>query len=124
MAVLQILTGANQGQQLELKTEKTVLGRNPDCHVVISGTAVSRAHAHILQIQGKYFIEDIKSRNGTFVNNEQIAGRTQLKNNDRIKICDFVCSFHDAPPPKPLPAGLAAEEPEEELETTGTIEAT
>lgn len=124
MAVLHFLTGAGQGQELELKQEKTVLGRNPDCHVVISGTAVSRAHAHILNIQGKYFIEDIKSRNGTFVNNEQISGRTPLKNNDRIKICDFVCSFHDVAPAKPLPAGLRPEEPEpEEPETTGTIEA-
>ncbi len=125
MAVLHFLTGAGEGQELELKSEKTVLGRNPDCHVVISGTAVSRAHAHILNIQGKYFIEDIKSRNGTFVNNEQISGRTQLKNNDRIKICDFVCSFHDPAPAKPLPAGLGPDEPDsEELETTGTIEAT
>lgn len=123
MALLHFLTGASQGQELELKTERTVLGRNPDCHVVISGTAVSRAHAHILQIQGKYFIEDIKSRNGTFVNNEQISGRTQLKNNDRIKICDFVCSFHDAPPAK-ISGSQADDLDEGELETTGTIEAT
>src|SRR5438105_4372091 len=103
MAVLQVMTGANQGTQIPLNGDKTVLGRNPDCHVVISGTAVSRAHAHILRVGGKYYIEDIKSRNGTFVNNEQIAGRTALKNNDKIKICDFVCAFFDAPPKAPGP---------------------
>src|SRR5438105_15159872 len=102
-ASLLVLKGNTSGQRLPLDGDKTVLGRNPDCHVVISGTAVSRAHAHILRIQDKFFIEDIKSRNGTFVNNEQIAGRTLLKNNDKIKICDFVCAFFDAPPKAPGP---------------------
>lgn len=124
MAVLQILTGANQGQQLALNGDRTVLGRNPDCQVVISGTAVSRAHAHILRIQGKFFIEDIKSRNGTFVNNEQIAGRTELKDNDKIKICDFVCSFHEDPPLKPLPPEFGRDDEEPESEGVTPIEAT
>ncbi len=124
MALLQYMTGAEQGKQLELKQDKTVLGRNPDCHVVISGTAVSRAHAHILRIQDKFFIEDIKSRNGTFVNNEPIAGRTQLKNNDRIKICDFICAFFEAPPDQPADQPQPDDAENDELETTGTIEAT
>jgi serine phosphatase RsbU (regulator of sigma subunit)/pSer/pThr/pTyr-binding forkhead associated (FHA) protein len=123
MAVLQIHTGANQGQVLALNGDKTVLGRNPDCHIVISGTAVSRAHAHILRVQDRYYIEDIKSRNGTFVNNEQIAGRTQLKNNDRIKICDFVCSFHDEPP-RTLPEEPLSEVEEAATEPANPIEAT
>lgn len=121
-AVLQILTGTDQGKQLPLNGDKIVLGRNPDCHIVISGTAVSRAHAHILRLNGKFLIEDLKSRNGTFVNNEQISGRTQLKNNDKIKICDFVCAFFDAPP---LPADVVPEVPEpEEPEIINPIEAT
>lgn len=127
MAMLQILTGANQGQELTVDGDKIVLGRNPDCHVVISGTAVSRAHAHILRIQGKYYIEDLKSRNGTFVNDEQINARTLLKNSDRVKICDFVCKFFESAPVKPLPPDLAPEEPEpetDENEGANPIEAT
>src|SRR5947209_8983235 len=125
MASLLILKGNNPGQTLELLDDKIVLGRNPDCHVVINGTAVSRAHAHILHIEGKYWIEDQKSRNGTFVNNEAIGGRTQLKDNDRIKICDFLCTFHDVPEVKPLPEELLPEEPEPAEEESGpsTVEA-
>jgi serine phosphatase RsbU (regulator of sigma subunit) len=108
-----------------LDRDKVVLGRNPDCHIVIGGHAVSREHAHILRVQGKFFIEDRDSRNGTFVNNQQIAARTPLKDNDRIKICDFLCTYHDSVPAKPLPAELRREEAEpDEPEGTSTFEAT
>src|SRR5436309_2070742 len=101
MASLLILKGANQGQRLQIQGDRVVLGRNPDCDVVISGTAVSREHAQILNIQGKFYIEDKQSRNGTFVNNQQINGRTLLKDSDRIKICDFLATFQDTAPAKP-----------------------
>ncbi len=71
----------------------------------------------------KFFIEDRDSRNGTFVNNQQIAGQTLLKNNDRIKICDFMCTFHDGTVVKPLPVELLPEEPDqEEGENSSTVE--
>jgi serine phosphatase RsbU (regulator of sigma subunit)/pSer/pThr/pTyr-binding forkhead associated (FHA) protein len=127
MASLLILKGANQGQKLQIQGDRVVLGRNPDCDVVISGTAVSREHAQILAIQGKYYIEDKQSRNGTFVNNQQINGRTLLKDSDRIKICDFLATFQDSAPPKPpLPPDVAKakDEPENEPESSSTVEAT
>jgi len=118
-----ILKGTEQGQRYPLSEERTILGRNRDCHVVIDFPAVSREHAHILQVSGKFYIEDRDSRNGTFVNNQQIGGRTLLKNNDRIKICDFLCTFQDGTVVKPLPVELRPEEPEgEEGETSSTVE--
>ena len=111
MASLLVLKGTNPGQRIQLVEDTVVLGRNPDCQVPIGGTAVSRNHAQILHIQGKYYIEDLKSRNGTFVNNEQVTNRLQLNDNDRIKICDFLCTFHETAA-RPLPAELTPEEPE------------
>jgi serine phosphatase RsbU (regulator of sigma subunit)/pSer/pThr/pTyr-binding forkhead associated (FHA) protein len=133
MAVLHILKGTNQGQRLPLGQDRTILGRNRDCHVVIEFPAVSREHANILRVNGKFYIEDCGSRNGTFVNNQKIEGRTPLKENDRIKICDFLCTFHEAAGAaapaalKPLPASLRPDEPDLEeptAETTATVEAT
>jgi serine phosphatase RsbU (regulator of sigma subunit) len=132
MASLLILKGANQGLRLELDGDKIVLGRDPGCDVVIAGTAVSRKHAVISRLQGKCYIEDgdgagVKSRNGTSVNNDLIPfpGRVLLKDNDRIKICDFLCTYHEGRPPKPLPPELRPEEPEppEEGGGTTTVEA-
>jgi sigma-B regulation protein RsbU (phosphoserine phosphatase) len=95
MPSLQILKGPNEGAVIPLEGDRFVLGRNPDCGIVIPVTSVSREHAQILRLQGKYFIEDKQSRNGTFVNNQAINVRTALKNNDRIRICDFIAAFVD-----------------------------
>src|SRR5262245_853962 len=126
MAWITVLKGGTQGQRIELTKDKSVLGRNPDCDVVINGTAVSRAHAYIFKVQNKFYIEDNKSRNGTFVNNQQIGGRTLLKDNDRIKICDFMCTFQEKTAVKLLPAEMRKddqEEPEEVESSSSTVEA-
>src|SRR5271166_4025300 len=93
MATLQIVKGADEGRQIPLDGDKFIMGRNPDCGIVIPVTSVSREHAQILRVQGHYFIEDKQSRNGTFVNSQAITARTALKNNDRIRICDFQAVF-------------------------------
>src|SRR5438034_5215574 len=130
MPHLMVLKGANQGDRIQLNKDRLVIGRNADCDVVLNIPAVSREHACILRIhegrQVKYYIEDLGSRNYTYVNNQQIkkeTPRVQLQDNDRIRVCDFLCSFHDAPPPKPLPPELRPEEPEEEEHDTSTVEA-
>jgi serine phosphatase RsbU (regulator of sigma subunit) len=124
-ASLQIVKGATPGQVL-LDQERMVLGRNPDCHVVIPVTSVSREHAQILRVGAQFFIEDLQSRNKTFVNNEEVTPpqRRLLKHNDKIRICDFQAVFHDAL--KPLPAELTRDEEEESEEDAGssTVEAT
>jgi sigma-B regulation protein RsbU (phosphoserine phosphatase) len=124
MASLHILKGQNPGQRVVLDADKVVLGRDPECHVVIPMNSVSRRHAQILRTGGKYFIEDLQSRNGTYVNHQAIGQRTPLKNNDRIRICDFLATFHEAAF-APLPEWAAAdEEPEsEEAEGSTTVEA-
>jgi serine phosphatase RsbU (regulator of sigma subunit)/pSer/pThr/pTyr-binding forkhead associated (FHA) protein len=113
-AVLQVSKGLTEGTIISLEGDKFVLGRNPDCGIVIPFNAVSREHAQILRIQGKYFIEDKQSRNGTFVNDKSITTRTQLKHNDKIRICDFLATFVE---------GHIPEEPENEADNS-TVEAT
>lgn len=95
MAVLQALNGPDSGQKFTLPKGRAVLGRGPDCDVVLEAGAVSRQHAQILWIDGEYCVEDLKSRNGTFVNGLEVSGRQKLCDNDRIKICEALFSFHD-----------------------------
>jgi serine phosphatase RsbU (regulator of sigma subunit) len=113
MPSLHVLRGPNEGSIVPLDGDRFVLGRNPDCDINIPMNAVSREHAQILRIQGKFFIEDRQSRNGTFVNNQAINGRTQLKNNDRIRICDFIAAFLDLSPQP----GQNGEEPDDGMST-------
>jgi len=119
MPSLRILKGPNEGHVIPLDGDRFVLGRNPECAVVIPVTSVSREHAQIVRLNGKFFIEDKQSRNGTFVNNQAINARTALKNNDRIRICDFIAAFLDtAAEPE------AAEEDMGGDEGPSTVEAT
>ncbi|MCI0701786.1 MAG: SpoIIE family protein phosphatase [Planctomycetia bacterium] len=125
--------GAAPNKTIPLAGELMVIGRDADkCQIVIPHHAVSREHARITRsANGQFFIEDLKSRNHTFVNSKEVPppARQQLKPDDRIKICDFLFRFHDERVVKPqdLPPWMAkgAEEKEEPDESgMTTIEAT
>lgn len=94
MAVLQVLKGKNPGQLFPLDRERSILGRHPDCDIVLDAGAVSRQHAQILHVGNEFFVEDLDSRNGTFVNGELTHGRHRLENKDRLKVCDLLFTFH------------------------------
>jgi len=64
----------------------TVIGRTDDADICIDKTEVSRCHA-MITVQGTTaIIEDLGSKNGTFVNGHQVAGPTPLTNGDEIWI--------------------------------------
>ncbi len=108
MAVLQTASGEHIGEKHAIAGSLAILGRHPDCHVVLDSGAVSRQHAQITCVDGKYFIEDLRSRNGTFVNNQAIQTAHQLQDGDRLKICDLSFTFfHDQPSERIPPIGLS-----------------
>ena len=94
MAILQILDTSGASQQHALDGEKAILGRHPDCDVVLDAASVSRQHAQVVKENGQYFVEDLHSRNGTYVNGELISGRQLLNDADRLKICDLSFTFY------------------------------
>ena len=119
---LQVLTGNNAGAKYELVQDKLRLGRHPDCEVHIDANAVSRYHAHLIRDAVGYAVEDLQSRNGTYVNGKRIEQKTILKDNDRLKICDTLFVFRtgakpalaNAPPSSPVAA-------EEERDSATTV---
>ena len=90
MAQLEVVKGPNQGTTVSLSADKTVMGRNADCGVVINLPAVSREHAVIRRVNGQFFLEDLTSRNKTFLNRQEVNPQAPmpLRDRDRIKICD------------------------------------
>lgn len=97
MAILRVVSGRNPGQEIPLEGPQAILGRHPSCQVKLEDGSVSREHARITRQGEHYFVEDLNSRNGTLVNGELIRGRRQLAENDLLKICDLVFSFHARP---------------------------
>jgi sigma-B regulation protein RsbU (phosphoserine phosphatase) len=104
MASLQILKGGEEGKVIPLTNNVYVLGRNPDCTIVIPLNSVSRYHAQISRVCDRFYIDDGKfedgalkerSRNQTYVNNQPISTRTLLRHNDKVRICDYIYVFRD-----------------------------
>src|SRR5262249_58520964 len=110
MASLHVLKGMTEGMKISLEGDKFTMGRNPECQVVIPITSVSREHALIVRRQGRFYIEDLQSRNGTFVNNQQISQQALLHHHDRIRIAHFLAAFAHPHSPLPLPTQLLLEE--------------
>jgi sigma-B regulation protein RsbU (phosphoserine phosphatase) len=128
MASLRVLKGGTPGQQLALDKARIVLGREAkDCDYVIPNQAVSRVHAQISLVQGRHFIEDLKSRNKTYVNNKLVEAPVALNDQDRIKICDFLATYHaDTADKAPLPDYLRPDDLDDEdtADRPSTIHAT
>ena len=100
MAILKRVSGEPAGQLIELKTDVTVIGRSPDCQVVLNSNGVSRRHAEIRRSGDAFSISDLYSRNKTLVNNTEVkAGLEQpLKPGDRINICEIEFIYYPVAP--------------------------
>jgi len=66
--------------------QRTVLGRAPDCDLILFDRSASRQHAEIFQVDEKYYIADLGSTNGTLVNDQPVTLQVHLEPYDTIKI--------------------------------------
>lgn len=97
MAILQIVAGGEIGLQYPVAGDRTIIGRHPNCNVVLQNGAVSRHHAQILQDHGEFALEDLRSRNGSYLNGEKIEGRVTLRDGDEIRLCEVLLQFIEHP---------------------------
>jgi sigma-B regulation protein RsbU (phosphoserine phosphatase) len=93
-------------QEVTLQRDVSVLGRHSDCDVVVDVGAVSRHHAQITRVGADYFVEDLNSRNGTFLNGEQVRGRLKLSDSDEVRICGLTYQFYHGTAPTAQPQSL------------------
>lgn len=73
----------------------TLIGRGAKCDIVLLDQYMSSEHARVERQQDHYYIEDLKSANGTLVNNSRLTERTELKNGDRIAMGGMVLLFSE-----------------------------
>lgn len=84
-AELEVVAGPLKGSTIPLMEGETSLGREPSNDVALLDAAVSRKHCVITQTSGQFKIQDLNSRNSTFVNGVPITER-KLDSGDEIKI--------------------------------------
>lgn len=79
---------------VELTSGSLLLGRLPECDVLLNDTLVSRIHARISVQENSVVIEDLHSTNGVFVNGQRISHSLVLREGDRILIGTMeICLF-------------------------------
>ena len=83
---LRIIGGKNDGREIKISVPEFVIGRGDTAHLKPASDLVSRRHCSIKVADGKVIITDMGSRNGTFVNGEQLEGAHVAKPGDRIRV--------------------------------------
>lgn len=101
MGVLIILRGPETGRHFPLKENRTTLGRSVDCDIPLTGKQVSRQHAHVYRQDSQFFLQDLGSSNGTFLNGKRIAANTPspLGESDTFQIGPYLFGMRPASPP-------------------------
>lgn len=75
-----------------LEGNNITLGRSPDADIIVLDERASRLHAGIRLYEGEYFIKDLQSRNGTWVNGQRVENKQKISPGDRIRLGKFVCN--------------------------------
>ncbi len=95
MASLFIIKGADQGKRFELKAKIVGLGRDNSNPIRLHDTEVSRRHAEVRRVEDTFQLVDLKSANGTYLNDEPV-GEVPLKTGDRVRLGQTVLIFQDS----------------------------
>lgn len=81
-----IARGNSQGQQFIAVQPMVFIGRDPGCDVVLSDAGVSLKHVRITERDGRYYVEDLKSSNGTLLNGQALLAEAELSNGDSLGV--------------------------------------
>jgi pSer/pThr/pTyr-binding forkhead associated (FHA) protein len=83
---LVVAQGVHAGKVIPVTSTEFVIGRDPLCQLRPASPAVSKQHCAISARDGKVYLRDSGSTNGTFLNDEQIAGEREVKTGDRLRV--------------------------------------
>ena len=95
MSFLSIERGQFKGMRIEIKNFPAIIGRDHSCDIIIQDSEISRQHARLKRRGRIFIVEDLGSRNGTFLNGDRVINAT-LSSGDRLLIGGTELSFFTA----------------------------
>ena len=110
-ASLEIVRGPFAGASFQVDRAVCSIGRGEENDVRIRDDTVSLTHATLLRKRGAWFVVDLRSMNGTFVDGSRVSGERELHTGARGRVGAVELSFRaieseDQPPPEPRRIGL------------------
>lgn len=88
------MSGHHKGEDFRVREGQNLIGSAPDCEIVLQDPAVSARHASLRYKDSKFYLTDLDSSNGTFLNEgAQSIAREELKDGDMIRLGDVAFKF-------------------------------
>src|SRR5437660_7695918 len=86
LSLVVLSEGKAQGQTIPITLPQFLIGRDPQCQLRPASPMISKRHCAVIVKNGKVFVRDFGSTNGTFVNEDAVKGERQLQNEDTLKV--------------------------------------
>lgn len=77
------------GEQIKLIKDKAIIGRSNNADIIVHSHKASRYHCEIYKENNTFYIRDLNSSNGTYINNVEIIGVQKLDENDVLEVGDI-----------------------------------
>jgi predicted component of type VI protein secretion system len=120
LSLVVLTPGKMEGKSIPITLSQFLIGRDPQCQLRPASALISKRHCALLVREGKAFVRDFESTNGTLVNDELVKGEKELHQGDRLKIgpLDFRVELEtpaavNKPTPVPKPAAAVASSEDE-----------
>jgi|SRR5580692_1400800 hypothetical protein len=89
-----LMDGNEKGKDFRVRDGQNMIGSEPACEIVIVHPTISGRHASLRAKEGKFFLTDLDSTNGTYLNQERNSiSREEIKDNDLIRLGEVTLKF-------------------------------
>jgi pSer/pThr/pTyr-binding forkhead associated (FHA) protein len=120
LSLVVLATGKMQGKAIPVLGPDFIIGRDPQCQLRPASPMISKRHCALLQRDGKVFVRDFGSTNGTFINDRQLKGEIEVHHGDSLKAgplafrieMEVVKGLDASTPLPPIKAPVPAEDEE------------
>lgn len=109
-----VLQPTSKGSQIIIDRAVVLVGRSADCDVVITcSKKISRKHCCLVQVDDQFYVRDLGSMNGVWLNGQRVSPEAIMNAGDRLSIGDVEYQFHpnvrveSQPDPEQMPVALA-----------------
>jgi pSer/pThr/pTyr-binding forkhead associated (FHA) protein len=84
---LLVMDGAHTGERIAVPGMLMLVGRGPQCHVRPTSPQVSERHCSLLQREDGFYLRDLESKSGTFLNDRRLrGGEIEVRDGDLVRV--------------------------------------